>query len=336
MKKAVKFIAGIDVSKKTFDIALGANAQETNTKKHCFSNNLEGYSKLEKWFSKQEVNFEETLFCLENTGLYHRLLASFLLSKTTSVWVETPVQIKWSMGIQRGKSDMIDSERIFRYAFRNQDKVVFYEEKDKTLQQIADYMALRERLMQCIKTPLSVPIKELKSVGLTAAAKTCEKASRKSINTMKKELIVLDKKIKDLIEEEEDLSEKYKYATSVRCVGFVAATYLLIYTNAFTRFDSAKQIASYAGIAPFEYSSGTSIRGKTKVHPMANKTLKKTLHMCSVSSVKHNLEMVTYFKRKVAEGKNKMLVLNAIRNKILHRVFACVKNKKMYTLEYAA
>ena len=153
---------------------------------------------------------------------------------------------------------------------------------------------------------------------------------------MKKELEKLDKKIKDLIEENEDLSEKYRYATSVRCVGFVAATYLLIYTNGFTRFNSAKQLASYAGIAPFEYSSGTSIRGRTKVHPMANKTLKTVLHMCAISSVRHNPEMVTYFKRKVEEGKNKMSVLNAVRNKVVHRVFSCVKNKRMYTMDYAS
>jgi transposase len=104
----------------------------------------------------------------------------------------------------------------------------------------------------------------------------------------------------------------------------------MIYTHNFTRFDNAKQIASYCGIAPFEYSSGTSVKGKTKVHKMANKTLKTSLHMCSVSSVRHNPEMKKYMERKVAEGKNKMLVLNAIRNKILQRVFACVRDKKMY------
>jgi len=157
-----------------------------------------------------------------------------------------------------------------------------------------------------------------------------------ALNSAIKELEKIDEKIMELIEKSEDLAKKYKYATSVRCVGFVAATYLLIYTNGFTRFNSAKQLASYAGIAPFEYSSGTSIRGRTKVHPMANKTLKKVLHMCAVSSVRHNPEMVTYFNRKVDEGKNKMLVLNAVRNKVLHRVFSCVRDQRMYTQDYAA
>lgn len=335
MEKNLKSIAGIDVSKKTFDIALGGNSQNASINKACFANNEKGYTKLKGWLKEMELTFEDVLFCMENTGLYHRLLASFLISKGALVWVETPVEIKWSMGIQRGKSDPVDAGRIYTYAYRNQDKIVPYEERDKKLQQIADYMALRERLQNCIKT-LSVPVKELRSAGLKEAAQASEKASAKSIATMKKELEKLDKKIKDLIEESEDLSEKYRYAISVRCVGFVAATYLLIYTNGFTRFNSAKQLASFAGIAPFEYTSGTSLRGRTRVHPMANKTLKKVLHMCAVSSVRHNPEMVTYFKRKVEEGKNKMSVLNAVRNKIVHRVFSCVKNKRMYTMDYAA
>ena len=335
MENKVKLISGIDVSKKTFDIALGANAQGASVVKTCFANNTDGYKKLENWLKDQNATFEDVLFCLENTGIYHRLLVDFLMTKKAIVWVETPVQIKWSMGIQRGKSDAVDCERIFTYAFRNQDKIIPYEERNKTIQQIADYMALRERLQQCIKA-LSVPVKELNSVGLKQEAKACEKASKKSISTMKKELKKLDEKIRTLIEENEKLSEKYKQATSVRCVGFVAATYLLIYTNGFTGFNSAKQLASYCGIAPFEWSSGTSIRGKTKVHPMANKRLKTVLHMCAISSVRHNPEMAEYFKRKVAEGKNKMSVLNAVRNKVVHRVFSCVKNKKMYTLDYVA
>lgn len=329
----LKAIAGIDISKKTFDIALGANTSGATTTQARFANNEEGYLKLTAWLTEQQLTFDEILFCMENTGLYHRLLAGWLLSKKALVWVETPVEVKWSMGIQRGKSDVIDAQRIYRYAFLHQDEITVYEQKDKTLQQIADYMALRERLGQCIKA-LKVPVKELREAGLEQAAQLTQEASKKSLEALKTELKELDEKIKELIECNEKLSQKYQQATSVRCVGFVAATYLLIYTEGFTCFKSAKQLASYAGVAPFEYSSGTSIRGKTKVHPMANKTLKKILHLCAVSSVRHNPEMVAYFERKVAEGKNKMSVLNAIRNKIIHRVFACVRDEKMYAFEY--
>ena len=58
--------------------------------------------------------------------------------------------------------------------------------------------------------------------------------------------------------------------------------------------------------------------------------------MCAVSSVRHNPEMKQYMQRKVAEGKNKMLIINAIRNKIIQRVFACVREKRMYEYKSVA
>ena len=335
MQKKWDFILGIDVSKKTLDIAVGANAPSAGVTKACFANGLNGYDNLTIWLKDKDIDYTSLLICLENTGIYHRLLVRFLQSKKAFVWVETPVQIKWSGGIQRGKSDAIDAERIMNFAYRNQDKAKAYKVKDKALQQVSDYLSLRQRLQQCIQT-LRQPIKELKSVGLEQESKVIEAASRKSLNSLQKELKALDKKILSTIEQDEDLNHKYKLTTSVRCVGFVAASYLLVYTHGFTRFQTAKQLASYAGIAPFEYSSGSSIRGRTKVHPMANKTLKTILHMCALSSVRHNPELRAYFVRKVGQGKNKMLVLNAVRNKIVGRVLSCVKNQRMYTENYTA
>ena len=117
----------------------------------------------------------------------------------------------------------------------------------------------------------------------------------------------------------------------------VTALQLLMYTHQFRRFNSAKQLACFSGVAPFAYQSGTSVRGKTKVHPMANKPLKTALHMCALSAIQLKGDMKLYFDRKVKEGKNKMAILNAIRNKLLHRVFACVRDRRLYapTRKYA-
>ncbi len=328
-------IMGIDVSKRKIDLALGENTADRSVRKACFANNLGGFDKLYNWMKKQGLKMNSTLICLENTGIYHRLLVTYLQSKEAFVWVETPVQIKWSGGIQRGKSDEIDAERILSYAFRNQDKAKSYEQMDKALLQISDYLSLRERLQTSLLS-LSKPIKELKSVGLVSESEALHQACSKSLEALKEELKALEVKILKAIRSNEDLKVKYELATSVKSVGFVAATYLLVYTRGFTRFSNAKQLASFAGIAPFEFSSGSSLRGRTKVHPMANKTLKTILHMCAVSSVRNNPEMKAYYIRKVRQGKNKMLVLNAIRNKIVGRVFSCVKNQRTYKIDYAA
>ncbi|WP_375605773.1 transposase [Flavobacterium davisii] len=129
--------------------------------------------------------------------------------------------------------------------------------------------------------------------------------------------------------------KRFEKATSVVGIGKVTALLLICFTNEFTMYENPRQLACYCGVVPFEYSSGKSVRAKPKVHYMANKTLKKQLHMCALSSITAKGELKDYFERKVAEGKNKMLVINNIRNKLIHRVCACVRNNKLYERKVA-
>lgn len=333
MKKMYYSFIGIDISKKTFDVSLQSPKASSEIFRKRFPNNLKGFQMFLSFLKKCSVSIESALFCMENTGVYHRLLANLLSAKNAVVWVESGFQIKWSMGLLRGKSDKVDADRIMTYAFRNQDKSRKYEPKDESLQQIGDFLSARSRVIDCIKM-LKVPVKEMRSAGLLSQADKLEECSVNSIAALQSELKLIEKKILSTINANEEISSKYKYAISVKSVGFVAASYLLYYTNGFTKFKNAKQIASFSGVAPFEYTSGTSIKGRTKVHHMANKKLKAVLHMCAVSSLRTNDEMKTYFARKIGEGKNKMLVINTIRNKILSRVYSCVKNEREYAPEF--
>ena len=91
-------------------------------------------------------------------------------------------------------------------------------------------------------------------------------------------------------------------------------------------------------LAPFEYTSGTSIRGWTKVSPLADMKLKSLLNMCAIIAVRHDTELKTYYERKIAQGKPKMLVINNIRCKLLARVFAVINRKTPFvnTHKFAA
>jgi transposase len=117
----------------------------------------------------------------------------------------------------------------------------------------------------------------------------------------------------------------FKLMQTVKGIGPVVNRYIIIYTENFTRFTDPKKFACYAGIAPFEYSSGTSIRGRTRLHPCANKQLKSLLNIAAMGAVRLKGEYKTYFERRTVEGKNKMSTLNIIRNKLLFRIFAVVK-----------
>jgi transposase len=105
-------ILGIDVSKRTLDAALSPNKANAPMVSHQFTNSLGGYKKMISWLREQEMALDHLLVCMENTGIYHRALVDFLQRKKAFVWVENPVAINWSSGLQRGKTDQMDSQRI--------------------------------------------------------------------------------------------------------------------------------------------------------------------------------------------------------------------------------
>ena len=109
----------------------------------------------------------------------------------------------------------------------------------------------------------------------------------------------------------------------------------MIATDGFQRQKNAKQLASYAGVVPFEHSSGSSIRGKSRVSHLARKDIKAALHMCVVGMLRMKHPLRDYYERKVAEGKHVLSVLNAMKNKLLHCIYACVRDGQFYEKNYA-
>lgn len=324
---------GIDISKNTFDLALIKENSSEKIITAKFSNTHKGIVTLEQFIRKQELVKQQILFCIEHTGLYCRVLSNYLVENQYAVWLEMPVQILKSLGIQRGKSDQLDAKRIATYALTFKDKARLWQPPREEVQKIHDLMTLRERLVESRKSILT-PIEELEATGLSEVATTLRKHCKKSIESLDKEIKQIEKELEEIIDKDTNLKNKYKLARSVPGIGKITAMTLLYYTNEFTLFRSAKQLACYCGVAPFARESGTSVRGKTRVSNFANKALKKLLHLASMAAIKADRELKAYYIRKVAEGKNKMLVINAIRNKILKRFVAVMNRNTPFQAEY--
>jgi transposase len=114
---------------------------------------------------------------------------------------------------------------------------------------------------------------------------------------------------------------------SITGIGIVNAVMLIICSNNFQGITNARSFACYCGVAPFEYSSGTSVRGKTRVSNLANKKMKANLTNAARSAVVHNNELRIYYKRKREEGKAHGTVMNAVKFKIISRAFAVIKRQ---------
>ena len=135
---------------------------------------------------------------------------------------------------------------------------------------------------------------------------------------------MVEGEIKKIVDQNETISQQIELVRSVPGVGEQTALNLVVKTQCFSVFHNSRQFACYAGIAPFEFTSGTSIRGRTKVSHMADKKMKALLSMAALSAKKWDPELNKYYHRKVDEGKNPMLVMNNIRNKMIARVFAVI------------
>lgn len=201
------------------------------------------------------------------------------------------------------------------------------------MKKLAALSALRQRLLR-VRQQLQQPIQEQQGFVEKSLqkqlAKNCQ-ASLKAINT---DLANAEKQINTLIQGDDRLKELFGWITSVPGVGDAIAAEVLVATNEFKAIDDPKKLACHAGVAPFEYKSGSSVRGKTRVSRHAHLRLKSLFHLGAMSAVRMKGELRTYYQRKVTEGKNKMLVLNAVRNKLIHRVCSVVHRVQKYDKNY--
>lgn len=330
-QQAPAFILGIDVSKDSLDVCL-IRISDNQQLCHKLNNNASGFRRMKIWLKQHGCEAgPETLCCLEHTGLYTRQVVHYLMARDVRVWMESALQIKRSIGMIRGKDDKVDAQRIARYAFLHQREAQCMNLSAVTLERLKDLQANRSRLLKALQS-IKVTIKELLAVD-PVSGKTLQQVNSKAIKGIEKSMEKVEEKMQQFIAKDEALKKKYDLLTSVKGVGKVLAISLLVYTQGFTRMDDARKLACYCGVAPFEYRSGTSVMGRTGVSKFANKELKHILHMAAINSVRFNEELKGYYERKVGEGKSKMSVINAVRNKLLHQIVAVVKRGTPYELK---
>jgi transposase len=248
--------------------------------------------------------------------------------------VEKAIEIKRSSGLQRGKSDEVDAQRIAFFAFRNQDRVRLWTAPRTVIQQLKRLTGVRERLLLMV-AQLNKPLQESKRFDSKEVFCAIKKSCQSSLRAIKADLKKVERKITEVIKSDTSLNHLFDLITSVDGIGSVIACEMIITTNEFKNINDPKKYACYSGVVPFEHTSGSSVRGKTRVSHFANKNTKRLLHMATLSIIRYQGELKTYWLRKIQEGKHKMVILNAIRNKLIQRVFAVVKRGTKYEKNYA-
>ena len=328
-----KEIIGIDVSKLLIDACI-----HTKQIVFQFENSNEGFKKMMQWVSiNTPILNQEMMFVFENTGMYSHQLSLFLTKEKQSFFVASGLEIKRSIGIARGKDDQIDAKRIALYGYRLKEELKPSRLPENIILRLKSLLSLRTKLNKQ-RAGFKATLKEQKAIYSNKDYKIIFEIQRKMITNLSKQIDTINTAMQAIINDSNELKETYKLVTSVKGIGMQTAIMMIVFTDNFSKFENWRKFASYCGIAPFPYQSGTSIKGRTKVSHLANKKLKAIINMCAISAIQHNPEMKLYYQKRVLEGKSKMSTVNIIRNKLIARVFAVVRRKTPYVdiLKYAA
>ena len=329
--KQIKFFVGTDVSKDWLDMCIMLDDEVLDQQR--IDNKV---AAIRKWLKKTQQQYgyqvEATLFSMEFTGIYNNHLLAVLHQAGAHIWLIPGIEINASRGLQRSKNDREDARLIAEYAAGNRKKIRLWNKPRIVLKQLACLLMMRDKLM-LTKHQYETTFKESKGYSIKEEYQIVKAYSDPVLNTIYKELEKLEKQLAALIKGDEHLKELNGYITSVDGVGIIISANTLVETNEFLDIKEGKKFSNHSGVVPHTDDSGKKIK-KPRLSNKANKKLKKLLHLAAMSAIRMKGEMKNYYERKVAEGKNKMSVLNAIRNKIVLRIFACVNNKRKYEKNY--
>lgn len=318
-----KNAVGLDVSKMTIDIHDHASGMH-----HKFSNEKNGFKQIMIWI--QQLNPEDQpLICFEHTGIYSMPLAIYLTDQNVQFVMVPGLEIKRSLGIQRGKNDQVDAKRIAYYAFLRKEELKPTKIHSRALLKLKSTLSLREKMIKQ-RSGYKASITEMKRLLKCIDSSNLISCQKRLIAALDVQIKKIESDIKAILMNDVELRKLFELVTSVKGVGLILGASFIAYTNGFTGFESWRKFASYSGIAPFEHRSGTSVRGRSKVSHLANKRMKGLLSNAACCAIQHSPELKSYYQDRLSRGKDKMSTQNIIRNKIVARVFAVVNRQTPY------
>jgi transposase len=315
-------VYGIDLSMEKFDANfLDAKGKEKNREVK------NGVVSISRFLSSVP---EDCVLCAEHTGAYGDLLVSLCNQANIPIALVPGYSIKHSLGLVKGKSDPLDSRRIREYGERFTDKLVFAKYDEEDIVELKQLYTLRSQLVKARKALLT---SEKGRCHLPMQNVSVHNHLQSVLSSLDTEIAAVEEEIEALIKADQDLNENYELVTSIKGIGPVIATDLLIKTGNFKNIDTARKAASYAGVCPFPNTSGKMV-GKSKTSPFADRKLKSLLFMGAKSAVKHNKEYRLYYQKKQLEGKPHYLIMNNISNKMLRTIYSVVQSKTLYSPDH--
>ena len=285
------------MSKKWLDVAIFVENSDLMGYFHTqVSNDKTGYKELLRWLKEHDVDASTCMYGMEHTGFYSDGLQHFLDKKGYKYTMLEPAVIKHYPIQPREKNDHLDAAKIADYLFRFKETIKLSRVPDKTMEELRNLH--RERKFYVEDRVVYLNRKQV--VGKEEA-----KRLDKMIALLDKQVESIEEKIREIIRNDKSLMESYLYLTSITGIAFVNAVNAIVITQNFTVFKTARDYASYIGVAPHTKKSGTTVRWKPKPYKHCDLTAK-------------------------ADADTIRKAMNAVKFKLVLRMFAVVKQKHEY------
>lgn len=323
----VQHIVGADLSKKTIDLVCHLSGSHLQ-----IENSPAGFKQMLKWFNQQKINTSETMIVMEHTGLYSYCFEKYLHQHQLAFTKVSALVIKQSIGMVRGKNDKVDALRIARYGYEKRDNLTADSALSNQLERLQMLHSTRQRLVKH-RAALICAIKEYRQTGISDKDIIMQ-AQLDLIKSFDKQIGKVEAEIEAVVTTEESLQKNYDLLQTIKGVGKEIALATIVKTHNFTRITNPRKFACFCGTAPFEHTSGSSIKGRTRVSHLADKHMKTLLEMGSRTAIQYDKELRAFYQRRLEIGKSKTSTLNIVRNKIIYRMFAVVKRQTPFVEDY--
>ena len=317
MKKSKNYV-GIDISKLTFDVAI--SNQENIYKHHKFSNDTKGFSSFKKLLKS-----EESVCVMEASGPYYLKLASYLATNSIDVCVIYPLVIRrfCQMRMSRTKTDKKDAMMIAEYGKTEQPSLWTAE-----LDYVLELKQMQAYLEQINKARTGL-IRQREAFNQNPnQSKDVNESLTSVLVKIEVEIKEIEKKMEIIIKTHHQ--EMFEQLKSIPGLGRKTSLFLIVISGGFSKFKNAKQLASYVGISPRIFESGTSVKGRSRICKMGMSRIRAMLYVCAWSAKKCNKSCKELYDRLVEKGKSKKLALIAVVNKLLKQAFALATKKEYY------
>ena len=311
-----KSILGIDVSKRELVVTLLNNGRR---KASTFSNDLKGYKELDKWVQKQATT-AKVLACAEATGHYSEKVADYLYSHGYDVSIVNPYCIKSyaQSKLTRHKNDQVDANIIAEYA--KVHEVNLYAPRDSDLQELRS-------LYRCLASLKDMKVKASNHLE-------CKECLPRSVQKVWKDMVCkAEKKISEvegvilkIVQNNECLLKQYNNLQTIPGISKTSAIAILAEIPDISNFKNARQLAAYAGLTPRHRTSGSSLRGRTRISKIGSANLRKALYFPAIVAKKYNPIIKLFCKNLEDNGKHAMAIICAAERKLIHIVYAVLKH----------